>query len=227
MKVLIPVSPINSLKTRLSEFLSSEERKNLLLNMLRDINKALEGLDVVIISRDEEILEFAKDELKAETIKEKYKGLNKAIKQAFEEIEDDEVLIIPADIPLIKKRHIEDILKLSKDYDMIIAPSRGGGTNLLYLKSKNLIEIKYEGFSFLKHLEEAKKRHLRYYIYDSFLISVDINTPEDLGEIFIHGDSTYTKAYLKSLGIEVESKHSSAGRFVVKRGGDNEVSNPM
>ena len=227
MKVLIPVSPINSLKTRLAEFLSSEERKNLLLNMLRDINKALEGLDVVIISRDEEILEFAKDELKAETIKERYKGLNNAIKQAFEEIEDDEVLIIPADIPLIKKSHIEDILKLSNDYDMIIAPSRGGGTNLLYLKSKNLIEIKYEGFSFLKHLEEAKKRHLRCYIYDSFLISVDINTPEDLGEIFIHGDDTYTKAYLKSLGIEVEPKHSSAGRFVVKRGGYNEVSNPM
>ncbi|AIJ05863.1 hypothetical protein JH146_1020 [Methanocaldococcus bathoardescens] len=218
MKVLIPVSPINSLKTRLSEFLSNEERKNLLLNMLRDIRKALEGLDVVIVSKDEEILNFAKNELKAETIKEKYKGLNNAIKQAFEEIEDEEVMIIPADIPLIKKKHINDILKLSKDYDMIICPSRGGGTNLLYLKSKNLIEMKYEGFSFLKHLEEAKKRNLRYYIYDSFLISVDINTPEDLGEIFIHGNDTYTKNYLKSLGIDVEPKHSSAGRFVVKRG---------
>ncbi|XRO77367.1 2-phospho-L-lactate guanylyltransferase [Methanocaldococcus sp. 10A] len=219
MKVIIPVSPINSLKTRLSEFLSDEERKNLLLNMLKDIRKALEGLDVVVVSKDEEILNFAKNELKAEIIKEKYKGLNNAIKQAFNEIEDNEVIIIPADIPLIKKKHIEDILKLSHSYDMIIAPSRGGGTNLLYLKSKNLIEIKYEGFSFLKHLEEAKKRNLKYYIYDSFLISVDINTPEDLGEIFIHGENTFTKNYLKSLGLEVFPKHSSAGRFLVKRGG--------
>ena len=217
MKVIIPVSPINSLKTRLSEFLNKEERKHLLLNMLRDIIRALDGLDVVIISRDEEILDFAKNELKAEIVKEKYKGLNNAIKQAFNEIDDEEVIIIPADIPLIKKEHIEDILELSKDYDLIIAPSRGGGTNLLYLKSKNSIELKYEGFSFLKHLEEAKKKNLKYYIYDSFLISVDINTPEDLGEIFIHGDNTYTKNYLKSLGIEVEPKHSSAGRFVVKR----------
>ncbi len=217
MKVIIPVSPINSLKTRLSEFLNKEERKHLLLNMLRDIIRALDGLDVVIISRDEEILDFAKNELKAEIVKEKYKGLNNAIKQAFNEIDDEEVIIIPADIPLIKKEHIKDILELSKDYDLIIAPSRGGGTNLLYLKSKNSIELKYEGFSFLKHLEEAKKKNLKYYIYDSFLISVDINTPEDLGEIFIHGDNTYTKNYLKSLGIEVEPKHSSAGRFVVKR----------
>ncbi len=217
MKVIIPVSPINSLKTRLSEFLNKEERKHLLLNMLRDIIRALDGLDVVIISRDEEILDFAKNELKAEIVKEKYKGLNNAIKQAFNEIDDEEVIIIPADIPLIKKEHIKDILELSKDYDLIMAPSRGGGTNLLYLKSKNSIELKYEGFSFLKHLEEAKKKNLKYYIYDSFLISVDINTPEDLGEIFIHGDNTYTKNYLKSLGIEVEPKHSSAGRFVVKR----------
>jgi len=217
MKVIIPVSPINSLKTRLSEFLNKEERKHLLLNMLRDIIRALDGLDVVIISRDEEILDFAKNELKAEVVKEKYKGLNNAIKQAFNEIDDEEVIIIPADIPLIKKEHIKDILELSKDYDLIIAPSRGGGTNLLYLKSKNSIKLKYEGFSFLKHLEEAKKKNLKYYIYDSFLISVDINTPEDLGEIFIHGDNTYTKNYLKSLGIEVEPKHSSAGRFVVKR----------
>ena len=217
MKVIIPVSPINSLKTRLSEFLNKEERKHLLLNMLRDIIRALDGLDVVIISRDEEILDFAKNELKTEVVKERYKGLNNAIKQAFNEIDDEEIIIIPADIPLIKKEHIEDILELSKDYDLIIAPSRGGGTNLLYLKSKNSIELKYEGFSFLKHLEEAKKKNLKYYIYDSFLISVDINTPEDLGEIFIHGDNTYTKNYLKSLGIEVEPKHSSAGRFVVKR----------
>ncbi len=217
MKVIIPVSPINSLKTRLSEFLNKEERKHLLLNMLRDIIRALDGLDVVIISRDEEILDFAKNELKTEVVKEKYKGLNNAIKQAFNEIDDEEVIIIPADIPLIKKEHIKDILELSKDYDLIIAPSRGGGTNLLYLKSKNSIELKYEGFSFLKHLEEAKKKNLKYYIYDSFLISVDINTPEDLGEVFIHGDNTYTKNYLKSLGIEVEPKHSSAGRFVVKR----------
>ncbi|MCQ6254630.1 2-phospho-L-lactate guanylyltransferase [Methanocaldococcus sp.] len=217
MKVIIPISPINSLKTRLSEFLNDEERKNLLFNMLKDIKKALEGLDIVVVSKDKEVLNFAKNELNAQIIKEKYNGLNNAIKQAFKEIDDEEIIIIPADVPLINKKHIEDILNLSKHYDLIIAPSRGGGTNLLYLKSKNLIEIKYEGFSFLKHLEEAKKRNLKYYIYDSFLISVDINTPEDLGEIFIHGDSSFTKKYLESLGITVEPKHSSAGRFIIRR----------
>ncbi|ACX71957.1 2-phospho-L-lactate guanylyltransferase CofC [Methanocaldococcus vulcanius M7] len=217
MIVIIPVSPINSLKTRLSEFLSEEERKYLLLNMLKDIKSALINLDTVVVSRDEEILNFAKKELNAKTIKEREKGLNNAIKQAFEEINQEEILIIPADIPLIKKHHIEDIINLSNHYDMIIAPSRGGGTNLLYLKSKNLIDLKYEGFSFLKHLKEAENKNLKYYIYDSFLVSVDINTPEDLGEIFIHGEKTHTKEYLKSLGIYVEPKHSSAGRFVVKR----------
>ncbi|ENN96792.1 hypothetical protein J422_00025 [Methanocaldococcus villosus KIN24-T80] len=217
MKALIPVSPLDSLKTRLSEFLNKEERKFLLFNMLKDIFKALEGLEVYVISKDNEILDFVKG-LGGRVIEEKYKGLNNAIKQGFNEIRGNEVLIIPADIPLIKKRHINEIMILSKNYDAIISPSRGGGTNLLYLKDKRSIEVRYEGFSFLKHIDEFKKHGLKYYIYDSFYLSIDVNTVEDLGEIFIHGEGTETKRYLMDLNIKVLPKHSSAGRFEIVRG---------
>ncbi|WP_423793299.1 2-phospho-L-lactate guanylyltransferase [Methanocaldococcus indicus] len=215
MNVIIPVSPLNNLKTRLSNFLTEVERKELIFNMLRDITKVLDNLNVYIVSKDEKILNFAKEELKVDIIKEKSSGLNNALYQAFEVVKNN-ILVIPADIPLIKKKNIEDVIKLSKNYDLIISPSRGGGTNLLYLKDKDTIKLRYEGFSFLKHLEEAKKRNLKYYVYDSFYISVDINTVEDLGEIFIHGENTYTKRFLENI-IEVYPLYSSAGRFKVVR----------
>ncbi|ADG13675.1 2-phospho-L-lactate guanylyltransferase CofC [Methanocaldococcus infernus ME] len=215
MNTIIPISPINNLKTRLSEFLTLEERKNLLFNMLRDIFKALKGLNIYAISKDPEILEFCNN-LGAKTIEEKGKGLNQALNQAFSVVNED-LLIVPADIPLIRESHIKEIKKLKEEFEAIIAPSRGGGTNLLYLSRASLINLRYEGFSFLKHLEEFKRNKVSYYIYDSFYLSIDINTPEDLGEIFIHGDGSYTKRYLESLNIKVEPKHSSAGRFKIYR----------
>jgi len=216
MIAVIPVSPLNSAKSRLSEFLTGEERKLLLMNMIMDVYNALEDLDVCLISKDDEILDFSKG-LGINPIKEKGKGLNSAIKQAIDAIGDEEVIITPADIPLIKKHHIKEVISKSKKNSIVISPSRGGGTNLLLLNPKNIIEPRYEGFSFLKHIDEAKKRNVEVIVYDSFLISIDINTPEDLGEIFIHGEETNTYKYLKSLGIEVMPKHSSAGRFIIKR----------
>ncbi|EHP84933.1 2-phospho-L-lactate guanylyltransferase [Methanotorris formicicus] len=216
MMAVIPVSPLNSAKSRLSEFLTGEERKLLLMNMVMDVYGALEDLDVCLISKDDEILNFSK-ELGIIPLKEEGKGLNNAIKQAIESVEDEEVMVTPADVPLIKKYHIKEVLSKSKRNAIVISPSRGGGTNLLLLNPKDVIEPRYEGFSFLKHIDEAKKRNVEVIIYDSFLISIDINTPEDLGEVFIHGEGTNTYNYLKSLGIKILPKHSSAGRFVIKR----------
>jgi 2-phospho-L-lactate guanylyltransferase len=44
-------------------------------------------------------------------------------------------------------------------------------------------------------------------IYDSFYLSIDINTPQDLGELLLHGKNTYTFKYLNSLDIVVENNH--------------------
>lgn len=230
---IIPVNQFANAKTRLSPFLSPQERKNLLKAMLKDIAIALKpNVDkIVIISKDEEVLAYAEELDLTTIIEEDHKTsgfsksgdenvLNVALNQAMEWVEDktEKVMILPSDIPLIGKTNIQILVDKSKDFDMVIVPSKGGGTNTLII-NPFIIDMRFGGFSFLKHIEEAEKRNLNSLVYDSFYMALDVNTTEDLGEIMLHGNGTETKKYLESLGIKVESCHGHE-RLTVTRDDD-------
>lgn len=210
---IIPVSHFYNAKTRLSPFLSPKERENLLKAMLIDVYSALSDTvqKIIIISRDENVLDFAK-ELGAFCLLEddNSRGLNSAIEQAMSWAEDkcEKVIITPSDVPLMANSKIDLIIKQSEDIDFIIAPSKGAGTNALIIKP-NAISLKFGDFSFFKHIQEAKKNNIEPFVVDSFFMSLDVNTTEDLGEIILHGDGTHTQKYLKSLNLVVESVHGS------------------
>jgi len=221
VSALIPVSPLESAKSRLKNFLTSEERKNLIKNMLLDVYYGIKDLcdNVYIVSRDREILSFSKELNMIQIYEDGSNGLNGALYDAINRIKENSVMIVPADVPLIRRVNLREITNKLKDTkeSVIICPSRGGGTNLLILKPKNIIKPSYEGFSFMKHVEQCNKNNLNMSIFSSFYLSIDINTVEDLGEVLIHGKDTYTYKYLKELGISAFPKHSSAGRFEITR----------
>ena len=58
---IIPVSKFKNAKTRLSPFLTEEERENLLKAMLHDVTDTLKKYvdKIFIISRDEDVLSYA------------------------------------------------------------------------------------------------------------------------------------------------------------------------
>ncbi len=218
---IIPVSQFSNAKTRLSPFLTPQERENLLKAMLKDITLTLKPLvdKIIIISKDKDVLNYA-NELELTTLieqeHEKTKrlkasdnsGLNLALKQAMKwsRTKTRKVIILPSDIPLIGKTNIKILINQAKKLDFIIVPSKGGGTNTLITKPL-AIDMKFGEFSFKKHIDEANKKKLNPMIHDSFYMALDVNTTEDLGEIIIHGNGTETKKYLESLNIQVESIH--------------------
>ena len=187
------------------------ERENLLKAMLKDVIGVLNGSvdNIIVISSDEDVLNFV-NELGVETFKERgVTDLNGALTQAIQQCSNlcTNVFIVPSDVPLIKKSHVKEILNRSHDSDVIIAPSKGGGTNALLCPTSFC--MKFGDYSFFEHIDEAKLRGLSCSIYDSFYLSLDVNTAEDLGEIMLHGKGTNARDYLKKVQLKVRSNHGS------------------
>lgn len=217
---IIPVSKFKNAKTRLSPFLSEEEREKLLKVMLQDVTDTLKKhVDkIFIISRDEDVLKYA-ESLKLDTILENEdSNLNKALKQAMKECKGKtkKVIIVPSDIPLIGKTNVSMLIEASKSLDFIIVPSKGGGTNMIIMKPM-AIHTKFEGFSYKEHVSAAERKKLNPQVHDSFFMALDVNTAQDLGEIMIHGEHTHTRKYLKELKVKVEPFRGSE-RLKVTRG---------
>ena len=209
---IIPVSKFKNAKTRLSPFLSEEEREKLLKVMLQDVTDTLKKYvdKIFIISRDEDVLSYA-ESLKLNTILEnENSNLNKALTQAmkFCKGKTRKVIIVPSDIPLIGKTNVQMLIDAGKSLNFIIVPSKGGGTNMMIMKPMG-IRTKFEGFSYKEHVKAAERKKLNPQVHDSFFMALDVNTAEDLGEIMIHGEKTHTRKYLKELKVKFEPSRGS------------------
>ena len=209
---IIPITTFKNAKTRLSPFLSEQEREKLLKAMLRDVTDTLKKYvdKIFIISRDEEILDYA-EHLNTNTILEDdNSNLNKALKQAMKYCKGKtrKVIIVPSDIPLIGKTNLKMLIDASKSLDFIIVPSKGGGTNMIIMKPM-AIHTRFEGFSYKEHVKAAERKKLNPQVHDSFFMALDVNTAQDLGEIMIHGEKTHTRKYLKELKVSVEPSRGS------------------
>lgn len=190
MKAIIPFKKKNA-KSRLSPLLSQSEREMLAEHMLEDV---INALDNSVVKRYEVLTEGT---------------LNDAINGAIRDAQTP-ILIVMPDLPLIRPRHINEIV--SSSADVVIAPGRGGGTNLLFLRKPHMFKVQYHNASFLRHVQIAQDGGMSVNIYDSFFVSTDMDEPGDLVELLIHGDGTAAR-YLHEIGV---ARSTTSGRVVLK-----------
>lgn len=217
---IIPVSRFTHAKTRLSPTLTPLERENLLKSMLKDVINALKNqvYEVVVISSDEDVLNYVK-ELDAFPMKEEgVTDLNGALIQAIEWCSShaDQVLIVPSDVPLIKPEYVSEMLNIGEINDLVIAPAKGGGTNAM-LCPVNGMEMLFGDCSFFEHIKMAESRNWIVEVYDSFYMALDVNTAEDLGEIMLHGTGTETRKFLSEEGVVVVPIHGKERLHIERR----------
>ncbi|MEM4462190.1 MAG: 2-phospho-L-lactate guanylyltransferase [Candidatus Bathyarchaeia archaeon] len=191
--VVIPVKNLKDSKSRLSAFISDEDRARLTLAMLLDELKVLEKTSVekvALVSSDRRIKVLA-HRYGLEFIDDKGLPLNDSLKLASLwalERGINTMIVIPVDIPSINPDDIEavlDIIGLEHGSIAVIAPCRRfDGTNLLALKPFKKFDFRFGRNSYRQHMGEAALLGFEVYVYMSENISLDIDTIEDLLHLY-------------------------------------------
>jgi len=186
---IVPVKPLKRGKSRLSGVLGEDERTLLNFNMLGATLKTLakvEEIDqVLVVSRDPSALAMARD-FNAKTVQEDgHPSLNMALKRAAlaaKAYNADGIIILPADLPLVKPDDIETLIKLGKKTPIVvIAPDRRReGTNALLMRPAGIIPFIFGPGSFKKHLQAAEKAGVESVVCELEPFGLDLDFPEDL-----------------------------------------------
>lgn len=186
---IVPVKPLKRAKSRLSNVLSQDEHAALcreLLGHTLDVLASVDGIErTLVVSRDSSALAMAREH-GARTVTERAKGrLNRALIRATVVARGygvSGVLILPADLPLIREEDIRKLLDLATSPPVVvIAPDRRGkGTNALLSSPPGLIQYEFGRDSFNKHLADAHASGARVEICELDSFGLDLDGPDDL-----------------------------------------------
>lgn len=186
---IVPVKPLRRGKSRLSNVLNEDQRtvlnQNMLVNTLKTLTSVKRIDSIMVVSRDPGALTLAREFGARTVLEDGNPELNTALRRAAliaRTYHANEILIVPADLPLLTTEEIEQVLARSGNPpEVIICPDRRkDGTNLLYMNPEGLIHFNYGGGSFNKHLDQAIKAGVRLEIVETLSIGLDLDVPEDL-----------------------------------------------
>jgi len=191
MKAVIPYKKASA-KSRLSPVLTREEREEFVELMLNQVIDTLKEAGIVTIDILSPSMYGLENMTKANLLLDK-NDLNEALNRYLKQAEEP-VIIVMADLPLLSSKHVIEMISTKKD--VCIVPGKGGGTNVLFIKNPSCYRVRYYGSSFLTHCSIAADFGQNFEIYDSFFAGTDIDEPEDLVELLIHGKGP-AKDYIK------------------------------
>jgi 2-phospho-L-lactate guanylyltransferase len=198
MKAVIPYKKARA-KSRLSPVLSQDEREEFVELMLNQVINTLKEAGIGTIDILSPSMYGLENMKKVNVLLDK-KDLNEALNRYLEQAEEP-VMIVMADLPLLSPDHVKGIASTKED--VCIVPGKGGGTNILFIKNPSGYRVRYYGSSFLTHCSIAEKTGQNVEIYDSFLAGTDIDEPEDLVELLIHGSGVAKEYISKKFRLEI------------------------
>ncbi len=201
---ILPVKPFGEGKSRLAGHLSPHRRRTLnrelLAHTLGAVRLAHVKGEVVVVSRDKNALEAAAragshalieqppdPQLSTNGPQQHAKStelpLNAALTQATRYAVArgaTRILILPTDIPNLTAEDVRAVASpRGAGPQIIIAPSRDGGTNALFLQPAQAIPFAFGKGSFARHRRLAEEAGIPVRIVESASLLFDIDLPED------------------------------------------------
>lgn len=201
VRIVVPFK-LNGAKSRLAPALKPEERRLLAFAMTRDVLRTVSEFGTVtVLSRPGLYAEDIEIDGDVFEILESDLDLNDALNELIEDEArrgwQKDILIVMADLALLAKNDIIGILNCPGD--VVLSPGRGGGTNMILINSP-VFRTCYRGLSFPKHLAFAREAGLEATVFESFRAACDIDQPEDLVELLLHGRGE-ARALLEQMGF--------------------------
>ena len=185
---IIPIKPLRRGKSRLSSILSEDEREGLnqylLISTLLCLRKINEIDHILVVSYDPTALALARKFGARTVLENRQTNINRALRKATvaaKAIRSSEILVIPADLPLLTGDDVLSVIGESKDPpEIVIVPDRKmSGTNMLLINPIGAIKYDFGEWSFRKHIEQAERKKINIKICNRKNLSFDLDLPED------------------------------------------------
>ena len=162
--IIIPIKRFERSKTRLSGFLSQEQRArlcNLMVNDLIEKMSELEECNLILVTNEIITIPAKSKEKTVVLFEGRSSGVNDAVKIADHYIKKNKFgssIVILIDIPLLTLKEIREIISFAQNFKEIIGmvPSnRFDGTNILLRKPHSIIDTSFDDNSFFNHFRKA------------------------------------------------------------------------
>jgi 2-phospho-L-lactate guanylyltransferase len=193
--VLMPVKGFRNAKQRLSALLPRAARElfaeTMFRDVLRQVRKARGLSGTFVVTGDEKVAAIA-SAAGAEVIREaEEKGETSAVDFARVELKNrgcEAVLIIPADMPLLRAADIEQLVApvaqaATAPFALLVPSHDRLGTNALLLAPPDVIELRFGYDSFSFHLRQMTAQGLPIRFIENERLALDIDEPRDLDRL--------------------------------------------
>ena len=181
--MLIPVKPLEEGKSRLSGLLSKKRRAELSFRLFNTVlNAAIEAGEpdnIIVVSRDLDVLSTAEERGTRYWGKEKGEDLNQALSDAIP-VNAESIIALHADLPRVSANDIRAIIESGRESPIVLTSDRMGlGTNAIFMRPPKLINFYFGEMSFSKHVIEARRVGVTPKILKREGLEFDLDTPED------------------------------------------------
>lgn len=208
--VLIPMKELAQAKMRLADVLDGRQRSGLALAMLTDVISACitSGCfdEVAVIGNDSEVAWHVR-EMGAKPLAEPatLTGLNESLtfgqRYLARRVAVDELLILPADIPLIHADDVKSLVEALTAGDaprVVLVRSRDNGTNALGLRPPEAIDMHFGRNSADAHRAAADALRIDIVEIENPRLAFDVDAPDDVTELTTASCGAATSAWVEA-----------------------------
>lgn len=204
---VVPFKRLTRAKRRLRSRYAPEEveaiGRAMLMDVLGALSESKEVERVRVLTDDAAVADLALQAGASVRLRDPDPGLNPAIEAAGRELAADgfdAVLTALGDLPLLKPVDVDLVVAAGRDHEVVLVPSRDGGTALLYRRPPDRIPSRFGPDSAARHREAARECGVEAASVGlTDAARLDLDTPEDVEQLLATDVSCRTRDVLLEL----------------------------